>query len=414
MQRPLQPTVRQLPPIRQLLAGAAIAGAIAVAAPAAATAAPSTCQYNPSNKNLIVNDASGMQTLRIVRLPGGQIRIADGSEAPRFCPIPGAFDVASVTNTEKIAIFRSGGAENLGGGIQIDQTGGFLGPGVSPETDGQPEVEVSIVQSGVPFLHNNTLAVKGTATHDDIQVTTGGDVKLNLDGDVDVDVTALPEDITVDGGAGDDIIRSTGVGQSSSMTIFLNGGPGGDIVTGGPDREDLRGGAGEDRLYSVDGQQEFVSGDDALIPFDEQGQDDFAIVDAVDVRHRLERHFVSSGGIGRLKLDAPAHATGTAKLRMTWWHPKAWKSLKSIKARVFHGTKQVGVVTIRPADGRVAAKGIARASKTGHVGKAVTGRLALRLPESLAGETLSVDVSATDAKGRTQVEPAAALIGVTS
>ncbi len=45
---------------------------------------------------------------------------------------------------------------------------------------------------------------------------------------------------------------------------------------------------------------------------------------------------------------------------------------------------------------------------------AVTAKLALRLPKSLAGETLSVDVAATDAKGRTQVEPAAALITVTS
>ena len=60
MPRSLQPTVRQLPPIRQLLAGAAIAGAIAVAIPATASAAPSTCDYNASNKNVIIDDRSGI------------------------------------------------------------------------------------------------------------------------------------------------------------------------------------------------------------------------------------------------------------------------------------------------------------------------------------------------------------------
>jgi len=42
----------------------------------------------------------------------------------------------------------------------------------------------------------------------------------------------------------------------------------------------------------------------------------------------------------------------------------------------------------------------------------VTAKLAVRLPESLAGRRLRVDVQATDAQGRTQLEPGAGLIRV--
>ena len=49
-------------------------------------------------------------------------------------------------------------------------------------------------------------------------------------------------------------------------------------------------------------------------------------------------------------------------------------------------------------------------SKLSHHGKWVTAKLALRLPKSLAGEDLRVDVRATDSDGQRQLERGAGTI----
>jgi hypothetical protein len=71
----------------------------------------------------------------------------------------------------------------------------------------------------------------------------------------------------------------------------------------------------------------------------------------------------------------------------------------------------MGTVTIKPGSGRVqgdgAVKLMAADSRLTHRGKTVTAELAMRLPQSLAGQNLSIEVVATDRDGHRQSEPLA-------
>ena len=84
---------------------------------------------------------------------------------------------------------------------------------------------------------------------------------------------------------------------------------------------------------------------------------------------------------------------------------------------MYRGKKAVGMINARPAGGRLADMGaveLMSGSKLGHHGKSVTAKLALRLPQSLAGEDLRVDVRATDSDGQRQLERGAGTIRVGS
>ena len=100
---------------------------------------------------------------------------------------------------------------------------------------------------------------------------------------------------------------------------------------------------------------------------------------------------------------------------MSWQHPKAWRELRKVQLTVYRGKKAVGTVTARPARGRLSSTGavdLMSGSKLGHHGKWVTSKLAMRLPRSLAGKTLRVDVMAVDRRGHKQVERDAGTIRV--
>jgi hypothetical protein len=76
----------------------------------------------------------------------------------------------------------------------------------------------------------------------------------------------------------------------------------------------------------------------------------------------------------------------------------------------------VGEITIRPRSERItddgAVKLVRRATRLTRKGKTVAARLALRLDDSLAGQTLRADVEATDRRGRRQLERDAAPVRV--
>jgi hypothetical protein len=73
------------------------------------------------------------------------------------------------------------------------------------------------------------------------------------------------------------------------------------------------------------------------------------------------------------------------------------------------------MINVRPGSGRLTGTGAVKlvpGSTLSHHGRTVTAKLAVRLPKSLAGEYLRVDVQATDTRGHKQVEPGAGLIRV--
>jgi hypothetical protein len=83
--------------------------------------------------------------------------------------------------------------------------------------------------------------------------------------------------------------------------------------------------------------------------------------------------------------------------------------------RIYRAEKAVAVIDARPGRGSLSSTGaveLMSGSKLGHHGKWVTAKLAMRLPKSLAGEDLRVDVRATDRHGRQQLERDAGRIHV--
>ena len=99
---------------------------------------------------------------------------------------------------------------------------------------------------------------------------------------------------------------------------------------------------------------------------------------------------------------------------MSWTHPKAWRDLRSVELALYDDGHRVGSVMARPRglkDGGTIK--VMPGSRVTRHGKTVTARLALRLPRSVAGETLRLAVQATDRRGHLQLEPDAGSIRVT-
>ena len=123
--------------------------------------------------------------------------------------------------------------------------------------------------------------------------------------------------------------------------------------------------------------------------------------------------------VGKLRLTPKAIAAKAGKpthVRLSWRHPRAWRKLREIQLHVRRDGFEVGQMTIRPRSGKTAAHGavelVRRGTRLAGNGKTVTARLALRLDDTPAGETLALDVLAVDTRGRRQVKPDAGKIRV--
>ena len=199
---------------------------------------------------------------------------------------------------------------------------------------------------------------------------------------------------TLDGGGGDDTI----IGTAQN-----------DRLTGGPGRDFVFGDSGSDRLFTDDFDIDRVLCGDGLT--------DVARTDTAEEEisgcETVER-------VGKLAL-APkaltAEAGETARLRFSWTHPQSWRKLHAITLKLRTRDRVVGRVVMRPHSGRIADAGAVelarKRSRLAGKGKAVTARLALRLHDSLAGQTLTADVEATDRRGRRQLERNAGTVRVT-
>jgi Ca2+-binding RTX toxin-like protein len=389
--------------LRRLVLGTAITGAAIGVVPAVASAS-STCFYVGSVKELNIKDDSGPLPLRIVR-SDKLLAIADGLGTPATT-CGGSDNIAQISNTNQINIV--GPITDAGDGYFVDLTGGpFIGG--FTESDGNSEIEiVAFTDGGVPA----TVTVNGGSEPENMRVGPSGLVDLgnDIDRDPDIGVTAGAKVVQLVGNGGNDTLSGQGFGTGNApIPLLLHGGNDNDRLEGGAGRDTLVGADGNDKMFAID-----TSAGDTLIGgngFDTGSADSFDTFG-----DNVEDRFVLS--IGRLRF-APrvlkAEAGETARLKVGWKHPNAWRELRKLKLSLYDGKQLVGTIKARPASGRLSENGVVdlmAGSKLGHHGKWVTAKLALRLPKSLAGQDLRVDVQATDKQGHKQLERAAGTIRV--
>lgn len=261
--------------LRRLVVGAAIAGATITALPAVAGAA-STCSYNFSTKEVVINDASGSLALRVVR-SGPYVAYADGRSTPQICW--GPVTIATTTNTDTIDVIE--GAASGDGGITVDESQGMLSPGATPELDGTSEIETVVYSN-----HSHpSLKVVGTSGPDTLRVGGSGVVNVGPDIDTDISVADGPQSVALWGGDGDDQLSGqgfvNGLFNQATVPLTLVGENGKDALTGGVAADHLYGGANDDTLVSVDQSSDTLFGDSG---------DDTAKVDLKDIPEDVLEH----------------------------------------------------------------------------------------------------------------------------
>ena len=217
------------------------------------------------------------------------------------------------------------------------------------------------------------------------------------------------------GSAGDTMLAR--LNRINGVGIGLDGGPGVDTIRGTNARDHLTGGPGRDDLNALGGDDQLFSNDGESVDtlFCGAGLDK-ATTDAAEatVRDCETRTAVGTLRLGPTRLQAKAGET--AHMRLTWRHPQSWRKLRKVELRLTREGVPMGEITIHPRAGRISDRGavevIRKRTRLAREGKTVVARLALRLDESLAAETLKAEVEATDTRGRRQLERGAATVRV--
>jgi RTX calcium-binding nonapeptide repeat (4 copies) len=231
------------------------------------------CSYAGPPTNLLTVTADRNARAEIKRA-GQEIRVRESSQRRQAC----SGGVPTVLNTDTVTVRVHGVLSSA----ELLLAGGPFSPGVTPEAEGAPEIEVEFSGSD-PFGE-----VVGTPAADEFhwgRDPGGGTPGLNLNpsaGDRDVDVTAgsrepfegfvvangaggndrilprpgaaLAEEVIADGGRGDDLLIAP---RSSGGD--LRGGPGDDVLNGGGSFAELDGGAGSDLIIGGRGR-DLISG----------------------------------------------------------------------------------------------------------------------------------------------------------
>jgi hypothetical protein len=225
------------------------------------------------------------------------------------------------------------------------------------------------------------------------------------------DSIAAAGSMIVDGGsAGDTIIAATAAPSNNSLhgnggDDRVEGGEGSEFVAGGPGVDLIIGNGGNDQVDAKDGVGDVVGCGTGT---------DTAFLDSLDIFSSCETRPV--GALRLAPKTVRAEAAEVARVKLSWRHPKTWKQLKRIELRLTHAGAPVGAIAIAPRTRTISAVGAVkvarRASRVRRDGKTVTARLAIRLDRSLAGQTLSIEVKATDTRGRRQLERNAGTVRV--
>jgi len=211
----------------------------------ASAAVRTSCSYDAG---VVTFDVSGRHDDPPVTLdvdPAGAIRLAG---------VP--CGAATVTTTDSVA----GSAR--GTTVRVDVSRPFA-PGATPEADGLPEIEITLVRWFA------SLWIAGGPGPDDIRRSLGG---LHLNGDADSDLS-----VTIDGSAsarieagdGDDVVDlSPQAGAPSSSLVYdVYAGAGDDLVRGTEISDGVFGGDGADRVAGGHGGDYVLlgAGDDVLL-----------------------------------------------------------------------------------------------------------------------------------------------------
>jgi RTX calcium-binding nonapeptide repeat (4 copies) len=306
------------------------------------------------------------------------------------------FEVLEGSHFADTPLFGTPGADVMYGGGGNDLLGGGHGEDAfySATRDGADDYHGGPGTDSMVYIgRTKQLLVDLDSVADDGELGENDNVRSNVE--------------NVFGGSAGDVIKS--LGAHSLLNGFggadtLIGGFGRDTLIGGDEVDHLEGGSENDVIDSRDGEVESIdcgTGVDTL----RRDFDGFRSCENVQV------------GVLRLAPKAIRAEVGrTARLRLSWRHPRAWRRLRTIELRLTRDGVPVGEVAIRPRAQRIAAEGavelVRRRSRLTHEGKTVIARLAVRLDDSLAGQTLKAEVEATDARGRRQLERNAGTIRV--
>lgn len=214
-----------------------------------------------------------------------------GSEI-RFGATPVACGAATTTNTDSITITGAAGTVEH---LIVDQTGGALAPGATPEAGENSEIEVEINLGDA----NDDIVVHGASGSGILAMGLKG-LALNGDSDVDVIFAPLPTSIELVGTGGAEILTGRGgygAGQvfpgrvtlrgedgddtltGGNLDDLLVGGGGADTITGSSGNDELRGDAGVDKLNGNDGNDLLVGGAGADEMLGAFGNDTFQAAD---------------------------------------------------------------------------------------------------------------------------------------
>ena len=211
-----------------------------------------------------------------------------------------------------------------------------------------------------------------------------------------------------DGATGeqDDVRSSVEHITGSNFADSLVGSSAANIIDGRSGPDTILGHENNDTIFAQDGLEDVVGCGSGI---------DTAQLDSRDGFGGCESTTIAQ--VGKLRLfpaAVEAKPGRPAHLRLSWSHPRSWRKLRGVELRLREAGTRVGKIVIRPRAERVVAGGavdLVRA-RLSHTGKTVTARLALRFDTRLAGKTLSVEVQATDTRGRRQLERDAGTIRV--
>jgi hypothetical protein len=228
----------------------------------------------PSGKGILLHrDGSRIQVFVTISL-----HIYSWRE--RALPLACTGTPATVRNIDRIAIFvpnragahlginESGGPVPEGSDPNGDLPGGILGPGATPERRGS-EIEIGVFgPGGDEGFPAGSLLVVGTNGNDRISVGNfRGRATVNLNGESeqgaeDFDISPMPgaAGIAIHSAGGNDLVFGRGgdglAPLSTSMPLWVSGGPGRDRLLGHQGLDRMLGGSGPDVIRGLGGNDD--------------------------------------------------------------------------------------------------------------------------------------------------------------